>query len=314
MRKFFTTSDNRGNYECEKYYPERAVNSDLISNLCRSGSGDSALHVAAQHGRIRILKYLVETTGSAVDIRNHDRKTPLHDAAQFSQYGCVEYLLQNGADVNAVKKADWTPLMLACTKLNIEVVSILLTHGADPLFRNKDGWNSFHLATREGSVKILDLLLDNCPISSPELQQLVNSRSRNGRKPLHTAAMHGHLAVVEYLLQKEFTDVDDTDNCGTTPLMDAVRSGSTEIVDLLVMKYGAKTMCTNKTGYNCLHVAAEVGNSNMILHLIQNYGFDAKLPVLNGSVTALQIAEKEKQYSVTTMLQSIISNGLIGKN
>lgn len=96
-----------------------------------------------------------------------------------------------GADVNVVKNADWTPLMLACTKLHIDVVSILLSHGADPLFKNKDGWNSFHIASREGSVAILELLVSKLTNPTIErLDQLVNSRSKNGRKPLHTAGKY----------------------------------------------------------------------------------------------------------------------------
>lgn len=93
-----------------------------------------------------------------------------------------------GADVNALKNADWTPLMLACTKLRADVVTILLRHGADPLFRNKDGWNSFHIASREGNVEILKLLMSELRDPTVErIDRLVNFPSKNGRKPLHTA-------------------------------------------------------------------------------------------------------------------------------
>lgn len=108
-----------------------------------------------------------------------------------------------GADVNAVKNADWTPLMLACTKLQADVISILLNHGADPLFRNKDGWNSFHIASREGSVEILQLLVSKLTDPTAErLDQLVNSRSKNGRKPLHTAGKILLCSTITSILQK----------------------------------------------------------------------------------------------------------------
>lgn len=78
--------------------------------------------------------------------------------------------------------------MLACTKLQVDVVSILLKSGADPLFRNKDGWNSFHVASREGSVDILQLLVSELTDRTVErIDRLVNSSSKNGRRPLHTA-------------------------------------------------------------------------------------------------------------------------------
>lgn len=195
--------------------------------------------------------------------------------------------------MNALKNADWTPLMLACTKLHTDVVSILLKNGADPLFRNKDGWNSFHIASREGSVDILQLLISQLQDPTAErTNRLVNSSSNNGRKPIHTATLNGRFDAVEYMLHNNFiTTVDDCDNCGTTPLMDSVRSGSTEIFDLLA-RFGAEIMRRNKTGFNCLHIAAEVGFAKMIEHLVQNYNFDLNEMTGQGSMTAIQIAEK----------------------
>lgn len=85
--------------------------------------------------------------------------------------------------------------MLACTKLRTDVVSILLRHGADSLFRNKDGWNSFHIASREGSVDILRLLVSELTDPTVErIDRLVNSSSKNGRKPLHTAGKNNFSA------------------------------------------------------------------------------------------------------------------------
>ncbi len=41
-----------------------------------------------------------------------------------------------------------TPLMLACTKLDLPVIRALVAARADPRLCNKDGWNSFHVACR----------------------------------------------------------------------------------------------------------------------------------------------------------------------
>lgn len=71
--------------------------------------------------------------------------------------------------------------MLACTKQDAGIVKLLTDHGASPILRNKDGWNSFHLACREGNISIVGHLL------SIEPRLLCQSRSKNGRTPLHTA-------------------------------------------------------------------------------------------------------------------------------
>lgn len=95
-----------------------------------------------------------------------------------------------GANVNVVKRADWTPLMLACTKQDVEVVKALVSNGADLGFVNKDGWTCLHLAAREGNVQILDTLLKSCNCEAENAVssgQLKERKSRNGRKAIHIA-------------------------------------------------------------------------------------------------------------------------------
>nr|WPK86764.1 NLRC3-like protein 44 [Sebastes schlegelii] len=42
-----------------------------------------------------------------VELHNNDYKRPLHEAASMSHQACVSYLLQEGANVDSLKKADW---------------------------------------------------------------------------------------------------------------------------------------------------------------------------------------------------------------
>jgi len=92
-----------------------------------------------------------------------------------------------GANVNAVKKADWTPLMLACTKdSGAKTVELLLKSGADPYFVNKDGWTAFHIGARTGNVEILKSLLDGLENSNGR-EMLITCKSKNGRRAIHTA-------------------------------------------------------------------------------------------------------------------------------
>jgi len=101
-----------------------------------------------------------------------------------------------GANVNAVKKADWTPLMLACTKQDAEIVRLLLLYGADILFKNKDGWNSLHLAVREGNLEIVSAILEHSDHQVPVTKvELCQTKSKNGRSLLHTAGLLVYLTA-----------------------------------------------------------------------------------------------------------------------
>lgn len=98
---------------------------------------------------------------------------------------CIFPITFQGVEIDPMKRADWTPLMLACTKQDDAIVKFLAEHGASPRLRNKDGWNSFHLACREGNTSIVSYLLNQDPT-------LLESRSKNGRTPLHTAGINAH--------------------------------------------------------------------------------------------------------------------------
>jgi hypothetical protein len=91
-----------------------------------------------------------------------------------------------GADVNQIKRSDWTPLMLVCTKLGsaaLETLRVLLNCKADPHITNKDGWTALHIACRTGHCDTVKLLLEN-------FRALANVRSNNGRYPLHIAGKY----------------------------------------------------------------------------------------------------------------------------
>lgn len=86
-----------------------------------------------------------------------------------------------GACVDPLKRADWTPLMLACAKRDSQpVIQRLIQGKANPRLINKDGWSPFHIACREGDEEVVGYLLDVD-------DTLWATVSKNGRTPLHTA-------------------------------------------------------------------------------------------------------------------------------
>merc|ERR550539_1251728 len=114
---------------------------------------------------------LVERFSSVLNLEstNLEGKRPLHEAAQYGKYETVKLLLTKAVEVDPIKRADWTPLMLAATKVGsdaLKVIRILLEQGnANAGLQNKDGWNTFHLAAREGNLDILNLIFEKSPTS-----------------------------------------------------------------------------------------------------------------------------------------------------
>jgi ankyrin repeat protein len=110
--------------------------------------GGTPLLTAARRGQLEVLRTLLAEHGVPLEHTNTDGKTALHEAAQEGHVDCVRLLLGSGAQVDSLKKADWTPLMLACTKENLAVVEELVKNGASLSLVNKDGWTPFHIACR----------------------------------------------------------------------------------------------------------------------------------------------------------------------
>lgn len=173
-------------------------------------SGDTALHLATREGHLNIVRYLCENFKKPdfrVNVASRDMKRPLHEAAQFARSDILKYLIEKGiylsfvalilfynykfatlfsfkgADVDALKRADWTPLMLACTKTGSDAykcIVALLEAKANPLLRNKDGWTSLHLVCRSGDENAFDLLVN-------KFVERIDDRSNNGRSVMHIA-------------------------------------------------------------------------------------------------------------------------------
>uniref|UniRef100_A0A6V7KZP2 Uncharacterized protein n=1 Tax=Bracon brevicornis TaxID=1563983 RepID=A0A6V7KZP2_9HYME len=62
-------------------------------------TGDTALHIAAREGHLKIAKYLCYDwpyPAFKVDVANKDMKRPLHDASQFARTDIVEFLIGQG--------------------------------------------------------------------------------------------------------------------------------------------------------------------------------------------------------------------------
>ena len=221
-----------------------------LGEVVHARSGDCAMHVAARTGRVAAVEAVLRR-GVPADVRNLEGKTALHEAAQACQAATATVLLAAGAEVDAIKRADWTPLMLACTKPgNTAVVELLLAAGARTELRNKDGWTAWHLAARAGDLAILAAILAVAPGAW-------DTSAATGRSPLHTAALAGHLPTLALLLSLPYS-LDLQDSCGNTALMEAARGGHPELLARLG-EAGADPSLLDSMGRGVAMVAAQAG-------------------------------------------------------
>ena len=112
----------------------------------RNGFGDTAIMVAALGGHLVLVKKLF-TRGAEI---NPAGWTPLSYAASNGKTEVAGYLLDIGANINALSPNGTTALMMAVRGGHSETVDLLLGKGADVNLRNQNGASALAWATRGG--------------------------------------------------------------------------------------------------------------------------------------------------------------------
>ena len=204
----------------------------------------------------------------------------------------VEFLVAQGADVNAGDNDGTAPLHGAAHGGHLEVVKFLVSKGAD--VNAKHGCNAppLHWAAREGHLEVVKFLVSKGAD--------VNAKDIERKTPLHGAAQWGNLAVVKFLVAKG-ADVNATAG-GETPLHKAAHSGHMEVVKFLVSK-GADINTQTSIG-TPLHMAAH-GGSLPVMQFLLSQGADVNARNFGGR-TPLHEAAQGQSVETTKFL---VSNG-----
>uniref|UniRef100_A0A674CDE2 Ankyrin-2-like n=1 Tax=Salmo trutta TaxID=8032 RepID=A0A674CDE2_SALTR len=141
--------------------------------------GVTPLHLASQEGHADMAALLIEK-GTQVNVptkvwrtfisfecfdTNCDLPlslqlgyTPLIVACHYGNAKMVNFLLQNGASVNAKTKNGYTPLHQAAQQGNTHIINLLLQNGAKPNNITANGNTALAIARRLGYISVVDTL------------------------------------------------------------------------------------------------------------------------------------------------------------
>ncbi len=120
-------------------------------------------------GNVQILKRFLhyKVNVNVCDLNDH---TPLHEAAHWSnsmdeenedRLECIDCLIQEGAEVNALNLERESPLHIACRYGSQALVRKLLKSSADLLHTNTRGYNCLEVAIEEQNTNVVKYLIDH---------------------------------------------------------------------------------------------------------------------------------------------------------
>ena len=260
--------------------------------------GATPLGMAAQRGYAEVVKLLLDKDGIDVNLAALSGTTPLYVAAQNGRVEVVKLLLAApGIHVNpATSPASGSPLLAAVQSGHEEVVKLLLAvPGIGVDMQKDDGGTALFMAAEDNHLGIVKQLVRRGAD--------VNLGLHTGETPLGSAAQHGHLEVVRFLLQAPGIRVEQANVDGMTPLCVASQHGHQDIVSLL-LRNGANPNRVYRFGFTQLHRSCLYGNEAIVRMLI-DAGADTAAEVTGPdgkSYTAFDLAELAGQREVMSVL------------
>src|SRR5262249_41388404 len=120
------------------------------------------LHWAAANGQLSVVEFLL-VNGADIEAKEDQssRGTALHLAVNAGNKAMVELLSDKKANVNATSSGAMTPLHLAAQKGFRSIVELLLARGAKPDPRSDQGATPLHLAVANGFKSTAEALLEH---------------------------------------------------------------------------------------------------------------------------------------------------------
>ncbi|CAF1301394.1 unnamed protein product [Rotaria sordida] len=124
--------------------------------------GLAPIHLAALHGRLNCLSYLVETVHIDIDLPSSTGWRPIHLCISKEtgprSFQCLQYLVAKGAQINITNDDQLTPLHQAASEGHVQCLELLLTHDADVYAEDSRKQLPIDLAKLWGHKKCAKLL------------------------------------------------------------------------------------------------------------------------------------------------------------
>jgi ankyrin repeat protein len=186
-----------------------AYEEEHMERLLRVGTCLAQCGFGAQVGQLaacaRAFRADAQLWGAHARHKGPRGRTVLMDAACEGDVPRIQFLLERGADVEAVdEEYGFTALMLACEAGHCEAARVLVERGGANVNAacTSDGYTALMWASEQGHLEIVRFLVERMGAN-------VNAaRTTDGLTALMLASQNGHLEIVRLLVEYGGTNVN----------------------------------------------------------------------------------------------------------
>lgn len=174
---------------------------DYINRI--SNTGFSSLIIAAAHGHVDAVEYLLDN-GAEADAVHENKVTALMYAAAAGHLEAMKMLIEKGkADLEFKHTNGGTALLEASTAGMHDAIVLLVESGASVDFMDDDGVNPLMAIAAQGNAKAQMFILEELKKikSGAELTDYINLFAHSGGSAVMFAAAGGHVECAKQLME-----------------------------------------------------------------------------------------------------------------
>ncbi len=228
-----------------RFVKEYFTVSDIINEIDRRGGtgGRQPIHDAARGGQPAVVEYLL-MQGADVNAKDSHGLLPIHYAVKSGHDGVVKLLLASGAAVNAKDSRGFQPMHYAANRGQTDTVADLIAYGAVVNAKDNDGQQPLHKAAWGGYRDTVVLHKASWGGYRDTVVHLlengadVNAKDDSDWQPIHYAALMGNLGVVKALLAY---NADINEASGQFKSTSSYIEGKTPL-DLALIRHGGEEL------------------------------------------------------------------------
>ena len=146
---------------------QNLLTTDNINCRDSAGRNSTPLHLAAGYNNLEVAEYLLEQ-GADVNAQDKGGLVPLHNASSFGHLDMTALLIEYNANVNIIDSWGYTALHEAAQNGRTQLCALLLQLGADPTLTNQEGQTPWDLSTADDVKGLLqDAMPSHVPLAPP---------------------------------------------------------------------------------------------------------------------------------------------------